>query len=489
MDLKALKGAKSSKAAAPSKSKKRGLLADDALRLRSVPSAVPVATSTSHAAPSQGSAKAPRQSEADASRPPAASTEPSSVVESEYKLFHLVADDGGLAALDDGSRGWHSALWHGCADLSAWRRLNTINEGSYGVVYRAQHTSTQEIVAIKEVKLSVSANDGFPVTALRELNALLSLRHENIVRAHVMAMPKLAPAAAAASISKSWSPESQGALPGTYGRCSTDSVFMVMEYLPHDLRALMDAMTQPFPLAEVKTLLRQLLLATEHMHANGWLHRDLKTANLLLDNAGRLVVCDLGLARQYTSPARQYTAEVVSMWYRAPEVLLGDAKYGPALDMWSCGCIFGEMLTKHYLLQGTSESNQLKRIFEMVGSPSAESWPGFEALRGAGALPKSLLGLQGGAACLRKGLGLPEHAFAGAYLPPAGLDLLGKLLQLDPAQRITAADALRHPFWEETPLPRARHLMRSAPETNKQRHGSKQLRVERNTLMYGLDDE
>ena len=408
---------------------------------------------------------------------------------SDYKLFHLVADDGGVAAVDDAQRGWHSALWHGCAQLSLWRRLNTINEGSYGVVYRAQHVHTKEVVAVKEVKLSVSANDGFPVTALRELNALLSLRHENIVRAHVMAVPPVPAAAAAAAASGSWTPGSDAPLPGTAGRRSGDSVFMVMEYLPHDVRALMDAMTQPFPLAEVKTLLQQLLLATAHMHAHGWLHRDLKTANLLLDNAGRLVVCDLGLARQFTTPARQYTAEVVSLWYRAPEVLLGNAKYGPALDVWSVGCIFGELLTKQYLLQGTSESNQLKRIFELVGSPTDESWPGFRSLRGAAAVPKSMLGLQGGAHRLRKGLGLPEHAFAGPYLPPAGLDLLSKLLHLDPAQRITAAEALQHDFWQEHPQPRARHLMRSAPETNKQRHGSKQLRVERNTLMYGNEDE
>ncbi len=497
VDLKSLTKSKHAKSTSNAiGGRKRGLLADDALR----PNAR--AAASAHAAPSETRKSADvaleqhKQRRHDAHSSPAATTQrgpsasASSSATSEYKLFHVVADDGGVAVQDGGaSTSWHSALWHGCADLAHWRRLNTINEGSYGVVYRAQHATSGEVVAIKEVKMSVSANDGFPVTALRELNALLSLRHENLVRAHVMAVPSLPSGRAAEATS--WAPgANEQALPGTAGRRSSDSVFMVMEYLPHDLRALMNAMTQPFPLAEVKTLMQQLLLATAHMHKHGWMHRDLKTANLLLDNAGRLVVCDLGLARQFTDPPRKYTAEVVSLWYRAPEVLLGNARYGPALDIWSCGCIFGEMLTKEYLLQGTGESNQLKRIFELVGSPTADTWPGFETLPGAAAIPQSLMKFEASEARLRRGLGLQEHAFAGPYLPAAGLDLLRQLLALDPAQRITAEAALQHPFWEENPRPRARHLMmRSAPETNKQRHGSKALRVERNTLMYGHEDD
>lgn len=495
---KAGAGAKAA-GAQPDKPRKRSLFGDDSFRAgkqRDDMVQAAVASSLAPApAPPAREAAAPAASTgaagpaASGSRSPGATQQqrggpPASTPSADYALYQVIPADGGLAVADDGGvQGpWHSSLWHGCTRLDAWRKLNTINEGTYGVVFRAEHRRSGVKAAIKEFKLGVSGEEGFPQTALQEINTLLRLQHENIVRVLGMAQPAL-PAPAARRTS--WSPGGAAALPGCSGRRAADSVFMVMEYLPHDLRALMNAMDQPFPLAEVKTLLLQLLEAVAHMHAHGIMHRDLKTSNLLMDDSGRLVVCDFGLATPFTAPPRAASLAVVTLYYRAPEVLLGLAEYGPAIDVWSVGCIFAELLTNSIFLRGTSETNQLKAIFKATGAPSADTWPGWAALP---LVPDfaSVIRAAPRTGRLRDVLGLKAHAFGGAYLPPSGLDLLAALLTLDPAKRITAADALRHPFFQEAPKPKARDGMWAAPETNKQRHGTSDVRVTRG-VFAGLD--
>ena len=153
--------------------------------------------------------------------------------------------------------------------------------------------------------LKKTLKEGFPITALRETNVLLALRHPNIVRVREMVVGKKA-----------------------------DQVFMVMDYLPHDLRAFMDNMPSQFRTAEVKCLLRQLLDATAFMHKKWFLHRDLKTSNLLINNEGVLCVCDFGLARKYGDPIRPYTPTVITLYYRPPELLLGETTYSTEVDVW-----------------------------------------------------------------------------------------------------------------------------------------------------------
>ena len=134
-----------------------------------------------------------------------------------------------------------------------------------------------------------------------------------------------------------------------------------MDFLEHDLKTLQEDMQEPFLPSEIKTLLLQLTSAVEYLHSNWILHRDLKTSNLLMNNRGQMKVADFGMARYYGDPPPKLTQLVVTLWYRAPELLLGAEKYGAEVDMWSVGCIFGELLTKEPLLQGKNEVDQLSK--------------------------------------------------------------------------------------------------------------------------------
>ena len=135
-----------------------------------------------------------------------------------------------------------------------------------------------------------------------------------------------------------------------------------MDFLEHDLKTLQEDMAEPFLPSETKTLLFQLTSAVEYLHSNWILHRDLKTSNLLMNNRGQIKIADFGMARYYGDPPPKLTQLVVTLWYRAPELLLGADKYGPEIDMWSVGCIFGELLTKEPLLQGKNEVDELSKV-------------------------------------------------------------------------------------------------------------------------------
>ncbi|XP_047169516.1 cyclin-dependent kinase G-2 isoform X2 [Vigna umbellata] len=243
-------------------------------------------------------------------------------------------------------------MLQGCRSVDEFERLNKIDEGTYGVVYRARDKKTGEIVALKKVKME-KEKEGFPLTSLREINILLSFHHPSIVDVKEVVVGS-----------------------------SLDSIFMVMEYMEHDLKGLMEAMKQPFSQSEVKCLMIQLLEGVKYLHDNWVLHRDLKTSNLLLNNRGELKICDFGLARQYGSPLKPYTHLVVTLWYRAPELLLGSKQYSTAIDMWSLGCIMAELLSKEPLFNGRTEFDQLDKIFRILGTPNEAIWPGFSKLPG-----------------------------------------------------------------------------------------------------------
>lgn len=182
-------------------------------------------------------------------------------------------------------------MLQGCRSVDEFERLNKIDEGTYGVVYRARDKKTGEVVALKKVKME-KEREGFPLTSLREINILLSFHHPSIVDVKEVVVGS-----------------------------NLDSIFMVMEYMEHDLKGLMESMKQPFSQSEVKCLMLQLLEGVKYLHDNWVLHRDLKTSNLLLNNRGELKICDFGLARQYGSPLKPYTHLVVTLWYRYPFVV------------------------------------------------------------------------------------------------------------------------------------------------------------------------
>jgi cell division cycle 2-like len=335
----------------------------------------------------------------------------------------------------------HNALLKGCRSVGCYRPIHAIDEGTYGKVWLAEDRETGERVALKQIKFDqIHANEGFPVTALREVNALLELRHPNIVRVREMVIGS-----------------------------SLDKVYMVMDFLPHNLRDFLELLPAGTFLtqAEVKCLLLQLLRGLAHMHARWFLHRDLKTHNLLIDSDGTLALCDFGLARRFGSPPRPYTETVVTLWYRAPEVLLGVRAYGPALDVWSAGCIFAEFLTKQPLFQTRSEAETIQHIFRLLGTPTDAAWPGWRDLP----LAKELRAHERNhpPVPLRKALKLSSTSFGGggsAFVSDTGLDLLARMLTCDPEQRITAAEALAHPWFEESPPPADPRLLPAFPSAH-----------------------
>ncbi|XP_053680112.1 serine/threonine-protein kinase PITSLRE [Anopheles nili] len=302
----------------------------------------------------------------------------------------------------------------GCRSVEEFLCLNRIEEGTYGVVYRAKDKRTEEIVALKRLKME-KEKEGFPITSLREINTLLKGQHPNIVTVREIVVGS-----------------------------NMDKIFIVMDYVEHDLKSLMETMKhkkQVFLPGEVKCLTQQLLRAVAHLHDNWILHRDLKTSNLLLSHKGILKVGDFGLAREYGSPLKPYTSIVVTLWYRAPELLLCCKEYSTPIDIWSVGCIFAEFLSMAALFPGKTEIDQLNRIFKDLGTPNEKIWPGYNELPAV----QKMTFTEYPVSNLRK-----KFAHLTSEL---GISLLQGLLTFDPKQRLTAEVALQHSYFKELPLP------------------------------------
>ena len=215
-------------------------------------------------------------------------------------------------------------------------------------------------------------------------------------------------------------------------------LYLVFEYLDQDLKNYMDMTgrgpSNPLPKPVVQDFMYQLCLGCAHLHRHGVMHRDLKPQNLLVDKAKNVIkVADLGLGRAFSVPVKSYTHEIVTLWYRAPEVLLGGSHYSTPVDMWSVGTIFAELARKQPLFPGDSELQQLLHIFKLLGTPSEDVWPGVTRLRDWHEFP------QWKQQDLHKVI--PQ-------LDKDGIDLLQKMLVYDPAKRIHATDALDHPYFD-----------------------------------------
>uniref|UniRef100_A0A0G4GMA2 Cyclin-dependent kinase 2 homolog n=1 Tax=Chromera velia CCMP2878 TaxID=1169474 RepID=A0A0G4GMA2_9ALVE len=364
----------------------------------------------------------------------------------------LGLDASGLTGAVEGEA--HNPLLHGCRKLkNAFKIKHKISEGTYGVVYSAVDVKTGERVALKQMKVHPGhAENGFPLTSIREICLLLTLRHENLVNVKEVCVGD-----------------------------SADSVWMVMEYLEHELKDLLGLM-KDFPLqfkdfrpAEIKSLLFQLISAVEFMHSHWVVHRDLKTTNLLYSNNGILKVCDFGLARQYGDPVRNMTATVVTMWYRAPEVLAGirSVPYTQAIDMWSVGCIFAELFLKKPLFEGVkTDLEMLGEIFKLTGLPDETSWPSFWQ----SSFVRKLQRQSGTERPWKKYKPTwrekfpppPNWMFKGdtLQLTDKGLDLLKKMMALNPQDRISAAEALNHDYFRETPAMTEKQNMPKFDDSN-----------------------
>ena len=220
-------------------------------------------------------------------------------------------------------------------------------------------------------------------------------------------------------------------------------VYMVFQYMDHDLSGILTHPTFTLPPAHVKDLLRQMLEGLHYLHHRGILHRDIKGSNILLNASGQLKLADFGLARHYHKRRDNlnYTNRVITLWYRPPELLLGATTYGPAVDIWGIGCIMLEMVTKKAIFPGKEEIDEITRIWDIMGSPTSTTWPKvtelpwWELVKPQTARPSVF------------------HELYADVLSEQGIDLASKLLSLDPELRPTAAEALRHPYFV-TELPR-----------------------------------
>ncbi|GAB9465759.1 Cmgc/cdk protein kinase [Globisporangium polare] len=331
-----------------------------------------------------------------------------------------------------------------CRDVEEFEKLNRIGEGTYGTVYRARDRRSGRVVALKRVILHNEASEGFPITALREIKLLKRLRHPNCVQLLDVAV----------------------------GR-KRSSVFLVFEYCEHDLSLLLrhqSGTRNPFKESEAKRIMLSVLHAIDYLHQQNILHRDIKLSNILYDRYGCVKLADFGLARERSQLADRtdaateetLTPRVVTLWYRAPEILLGCETYTAAVDMWACGCIFGELLLQEPLMPGRTEIDQIEQIFRLLGRANDQIWPGMSSLPNADKL--SFDASRYSYNNIRKLL--PD-------LSEKGIDLINRLLTYDPAVRISAREAIEHPYFREKPFPQESSMMPTFPSLHPGMKGSK----------------
>lgn len=271
------------------------------------------------------------------------------------------------------------------------------------------------------------------MTSLREVSILLELKHENVVSVKEVVVGS-----------------------------SMDNVYMVMEYCEHDLKGVLNKMLDlhPYGESEVKSLMLQLLKGVSYLHENWVLHRDLKTANILMNDEGILKICDFGLARMFGDPLRCFTQGVVTLWYRAPELLLGVGMYDEKVDIWSVGCIFAELVLLDSLFSGQGELDLLNQMVEIMGTPREEVWKGFDELEYA----KKIVLKKQYECRLRKRV-LSFDAFGRRTgLSEAGMQLMESMLCYDPKKRISAREALRHKYFREAPRAKDPAFIQTFPE-------------------------
>uniref|UniRef100_F2CUU8 [RNA-polymerase]-subunit kinase n=1 Tax=Hordeum vulgare subsp. vulgare TaxID=112509 RepID=F2CUU8_HORVV len=290
----------------------------------------------------------------------------------------------------------------------SFEKIDKIGQGTYSNVYKARDTVSGKIVALKKVRFDNLEPESVRFMA-REILILRRLDHPSVIKIDGLVTSRMS--------------------------CS---LYLVFEYMEHDLAGLVASPDIKFTEPQVKCYMNQLLSGPEHCHDRGVLHRDIKGSNLLLDNNGMLKIADFGLA-SFFDPSRKQpmTSRVVTLWYRPPELLLGATDYGVGVDLWSAGCILAELLAGRPIMPGRTEVEQLHKIFKLCGSPTEEYWKKSK-------LPHATIFK-------------PQQPYKRRIkdtfkdFPQSALRLIETLLAIDPADRLTASSALRSDFFTTEP--------------------------------------
>eukprot|EP00484_Ammonia_sp_Unknown_P009471 CAMPEP_0197075000 /NCGR_PEP_ID=MMETSP1384-20130603/211387_1 /TAXON_ID=29189 /ORGANISM="Ammonia sp." /LENGTH=438 /DNA_ID=CAMNT_0042513843 /DNA_START=141 /DNA_END=1457 /DNA_ORIENTATION=- len=290
--------------------------------------------------------------------------------------------------------------------MERYKRLEKLGEGTYGLVYKAMDLHTNRYVAIKKIKLD-NNEEGIPATTMREISLLTHLKHPNII-------------------------EMDGCL------YVNSELYLVFEFMSCDLKGYIDnlAPNRYFDRVTLKKLTYFLTEGIRFCHSRRILHRDLKPQNILISDNHQLKIADFGLGREHGLPIGELTHEVVTLWYRPPEILLGKKKYSGACDVWGIACIFAEMATKIPLFPGDSEIDQLFQIYRLLGTPNSAIWPGIEQLPEYKPV---------GPKWKKKEL----YKELNGKIDQEGIDLLEKMLIYPPNQRITCKQMLCHSWFDE----------------------------------------
>lgn len=297
----------------------------------------------------------------------------------------------------------------GFGNAATYSKLHVLGAGTYSIVYKGTSRLTDKLIALKEIHLE--REEGVPFTAIREVSLLKQLKHFNIITLHDIIYTQKA-------------------------------LTLVFEFVDRDLSRYLDECDHKIHLHNVRLFLFQLLRALDYCHQRKVLHRDIKPQNILISSIGELKLADFGLARAKSFPTKTYTDEVVTLWYRPPDVLLGNVGYGTCIDMWGVGCIFFEMVAGFTLFIGTTPKKQIECIFEILGTPSESDWPGINMDLKYNDIDiphyngRSLTAIT------------PRFSLDGEL---HGVDLLRKLLRCNPKRRISSSDSLRHKYFSSLP--------------------------------------